>query len=48
MNNKILQELLDEIEREYGSLDDECGCYVNDEWLSVKKIVGLIRYVDRR
>ena len=40
------QELKDKIEAKYGSLDDECGCYVNGEWLSVKNIVHLIDECD--
>lgn len=40
------EELLELIERKYGSLDDECGCsvFVNGEyeWLSVKDIVDII------
>lgn len=41
------QELKDKIEQKYGSLDNECGCLVNDEWLSVKDIVDLIDECDR-
>lgn len=40
------QKLKDKIEEKYGSLDDESGCYVNDEWLSVKDIVDLIDECD--
>ena len=34
--------LKEKIEEKYVSLNDECGCYVNGEWLSVKDIVDLI------
>ena len=34
--------LKEKIEEKYGSLDDESGCYINGEWLSVKDIVDLI------
>ena len=36
------QELKDKIEAKYGDLENELGCYVNGEWLSVKDIVELI------
>ena len=40
------EELLEAIERKYGSLKDRCGCsvFVNGdyEWLSVKDIVDII------
>ena len=40
------QELKDKIEQKYGSLDNECGGFVNGEWLSVKNIVDLIDECD--
>lgn len=40
------QELKDKIEHKYGSIDDESGCYVNGEWLSVRDIVNLIESCD--
>ena len=40
------QKLKDKIEEKYGSLDDECGGYVNGEWLSVRNIVELIDECD--
>lgn len=40
------QELKDKIEAKYGDLNDECGGYVNGEWLSVKNIVDLIDECD--
>lgn len=40
------EELLKEIERKYGDLDDESGCSVRTDrgytWLSVKDIVDII------
>ena len=47
------EELLELIERKYGDLNDDGGCYVyhnyNGEeyqWLSVKEIVDLIDYCE--
>lgn len=40
------QKLKDKIEEKYGSLDDESGCFVNHEFLSVKDIVDLIDECD--
>ena len=42
MKNPILKEVLIELEKVYGNLDNNCGCYINGEWLSVKNIVKLI------
>lgn len=36
------EQLKDKIENTFGSLDDESGAYVNNQWLSVKDIVDLI------
>ena len=41
------QELKDKIESKYGSLNNEQGCLINGEWLSVKDIVDLIDECDR-
>lgn len=47
MNNEILQILLDELEKRYGDLNDDSGCYTrNDRWLSVERIAKLIRRID--
>jgi len=35
-------ENLDIIRGRYGDLDNDCGCYCNGEWLSVRDIVKLI------
>lgn len=40
------EELKEKIENKYGDLDDECGCYIGEEWLSVKSIVALIDSCD--
>jgi hypothetical protein len=40
------QKLKDKLEEKYGSLDDESGCYVNNDWLSVKDVVDLIDECD--
>lgn len=34
------------LEKRYGNLDNECGCYVNGQWLSVADIVSLIDEAD--
>ena len=30
------------IEKRFGSLDNDCGCYVNGQWLSVASVAKLI------
>lgn len=42
MNNEVLEYLKKLIEKKYGGLTDETGCYVNGEWLSVADIIQLI------
>lgn len=37
-----VDKLKEKIEDKYGDLDDEIGCYVNHNWLSVKDVVDLI------
>lgn len=37
-----VDKLKEKIEDKYGDLDDELGCYVNHNWLSVKDVVDLI------
>lgn len=37
-----VDKLKDKIEAKYGDLDDEMGCYINNNWLSVKDVVDLI------
>lgn len=47
MRNPILDYLLDELEQEFGDLDNEGGCYLNNgRWLSISNIVQLIERVD--
>ena len=46
MEHEVLEELKRVIEKKYGSLDNECGAYVNGKWLSIKAIVDLIEDVD--
>lgn len=46
MKNPISKEVLIELEKVYGNLDNNCGCYINGEWLSVKNIVKLIEKID--
>ena len=48
MKNAALQNLIDLLERKYGSLEDGRGCYVNDVWLSISSIVELIEKVDEK
>lgn len=47
MKNEVLNRLLKLIERKYGALNNDSGCYVNGRWLSVEAIVTLIDKVDR-
>ena len=37
-----VDKLKEKIEDKYGDLDDEMGCYINHNWLSVKDVVDLI------
>ena len=46
MNHEVLECLKKLIEQKYGTLDDERGCYVNGQWLSVANIVSLIDETD--
>ena len=47
MNNEVLNQLKNLLERRYGSLEDNRGCYINGNWLSVSIIVRLIDKVDK-
>ena len=47
MNNEVLQQLKDALERRYGSLENSSGCVINGSWLSVENIVSMIDRVDR-
>lgn len=47
MNNEVLKQLKELLERRYGSLEDSRGCVVNGSWLSVETIVEMIDKVDR-
>lgn len=42
------EELKEKIENKYGSLDDECGCYIGNTWLSVKDVVELVDECDHK
>lgn len=46
MEHEILAQLKTLIERKYGDLSNETGCYVNGRWLSVRDIAALIDQVD--
>ena len=50
IKNEVLQKVVDKIEARYGDLDNDCGAYVSTdngyEWLSVSKIVSIIKSVD--
>ncbi len=37
-----VSELFDALQEKYGDLDDDCGCYIGSEWLSVKQIVETV------
>lgn len=36
------EELLNELKRKYGDLDNDSGCYVNGKWLSIYQVVEII------
>lgn len=51
MKHEVLEYLKESLERKYGDLEDDAGCYVRNEfgepeWLSVKEIVRLIDEAD--
>jgi len=51
MKHEVLEYLKEMLERKYGDLDDDTGCYCRNEfgeaeWLSVKEIVRLIDRAD--
>ena len=46
MKNEILNKLLEKLERKYGDINDDRGCYVNGRWLSIAQIVAIIEMVD--
>lgn len=50
MKNEVLEYLKNLIEEKYGDLDDDGGCYATvgyeREWLSVKRIMDLLREAD--
>lgn len=47
MNYAVLEYLKELIKNKYGTLDDECGAYLNGEWLSVEAIIELIDRADK-
>ena len=47
VKNPILYDVLIELEKVYDNLDNDRGCYINGEWLSVENIVKLIKKVDK-
>ena len=51
MRHESLEYLLELLERKYGDLEDNCGCYLRNEygeaeWFSVAEIVRLINQAD--
>ena len=46
MENEALEILKELLEDKYGDLNNDCGCYVGGQWLSVKRIVDLINQAD--
>ena len=48
MNNEALERLKNAIEKIYGNVHDERGCYINGVWLSVDRIVRLIDKLDEK
>ena len=41
-----VDKMAEKIENKYGDLDDEIGCYINNNWLSVKDVVDLVDECD--
>lgn len=37
-----VEELLEAIENRFGDMDDECGCYVNGQWMSPKDFAQMV------
>lgn len=35
-------EILEFIREKWGSLDDECGCFINGNWLSIRDVAKMI------
>ena len=46
MKNEILEQLKKLIEKKYGTIDDDKGCYVNGRWLSLARFYTLMLEVD--
>ena len=46
MRHEILEYLKEKIELKYGDLEDESGCSISTDWLSVADIVTLIDEAD--
>lgn len=46
MKSEGLEYLLEILENIYGDLDDDCGCYIDREWMSPKRIKDLIMKAD--
>ena len=36
------EDLKDTIEEKYGDLSNNCGCYINSEWLSISDIIEIV------
>lgn len=46
MKSEGLEYLLEMLENIYGDMDDDCGCYIDREWMSPKRIKDLIMKAD--
>lgn len=46
VQNPVLKELLNRLEKEYGCLITNSGCICNNSWLSVKAITMMIHELD--
>lgn len=46
MKSEGLEYLMEMLENIYGDLDDDCGCYIDREWMSPKRIKDLILKAD--
>lgn len=46
MKNEVLKRLKELMEKKYGDIDDDRGCYVNGRWLSLAAIYTMMLQVD--
>ena len=46
MKDEMLNKLIERLEERYGDLQDNGGCFVEGEWLSLKQIYDIIDELD--